>query len=85
MKLFKKKSKLFVFLGFFCSGGAKSDVPVDDDRWGGPCPAGYYCPEGTGVPKPCEPGTYNNDEQNEDCEICEAGFQCNGGFCGLRG
>lgn len=66
------------YLGYYCSGCAQSAIPSELN--GGPCTIGHYCPEGTGNPKPCEPGTYNLEEQNFECRACEAGYQCNGMF-----
>lgn len=43
------------------------------------CPAGHYCPEGTGTPFPCPVGTYNEQLQavsDADCLPCPAGKYC---------
>lgn len=45
----------------------------------GPCPAGYFCPEGTELPVPCPKDTYRDitgAEQDSDCFACPAGFLC---------
>ena len=46
-------------IGFYCSGGAKSSMPVDGES-GGRCPAGSYCPPGSASPSPCPEGTFSN-------------------------
>ena len=47
-----------------------------------PCPAGYYCPNGTHYNwQPCPAGTYSNSEmlgKAEDCTACDPGYYCNG-------
>ena len=35
--------------GYFCRGSAYTDKPADAGTTGDPCPAGFYCPTGTGV------------------------------------
>ncbi len=43
------------------------------------CPAGAYCPEGSGMPTYCPPGTYNPDtgkSVSTDCANCDAGTAC---------
>ncbi|PFH35772.1 hypothetical protein BESB_054230 [Besnoitia besnoiti] len=43
------------------------------------CPAGYYCANKAGAPKPCPAGTYNPFEgaqSSADCLPCPGGFQC---------
>ena len=58
-----------------------NQLPTD---YNGPCPAGYYCPEGTslgGVVKPtkCPAGTFNPDIRGTDanaCIPCYAGWAC---------
>ncbi|CBZ54547.1 hypothetical protein NCLIV_049760 [Neospora caninum Liverpool] len=43
------------------------------------CPAGYYCPNKAGAPKPCPAGTYNPFEgasSSSECVPCPVGFQC---------
>ena len=46
-----------------------------------PCPAGYYCPEGTPLATkyPCPAGTYGPDlyyESIDNCTSCDPGFYC---------
>ena len=57
--------------GYYCPGGDTVPNPVAT-----PCPIGLHCPEGTGVPVPCEPGTYTNLTQQASCLTCPAGFYC---------
>ena len=56
--------------GHYCITGG----PPDD------CPAGYYCPEGTGyVWEPCPTGTYSPDTglaNDTQCTPCDGGFYC---------
>ena len=42
------------------------------------CPAGYYCFEGTAVPRSCPPGTYSNSGANSasQCQGCTGGNKC---------
>ncbi|KFG58024.1 PAN domain-containing protein, partial [Toxoplasma gondii RUB] len=65
------------------------------------CPAGYYCPNKAGKPKPCPSGTYNPFEgasSSTECVPCPLGFQCDtpgavyytnrcsaGGYCNAAG
>ena len=45
------------------------------------CPAGAYCPTGSGAPKYCPPGTYLNTTRNtneSDCMECDPGHYCAG-------
>lgn len=67
------------------------DIPVTttnfsaclpDDECAGPCPAGYYCEEGTLIPTPCPEATFRNTtggQQVADCDPCPEGFMCNNG------
>lgn len=34
--------------GYFCRGGASTDMPIDGGATGDPCTKGHYCPAGTG-------------------------------------
>ncbi|CEM37955.1 unnamed protein product [Vitrella brassicaformis CCMP3155] len=48
-------------------------------QYGGLCPSGHYCPEGTIEPVPCEPGTGRfqpGASKREDCIKCPAGSYC---------
>lgn len=51
--------------------------------FGGPCPAGHYCPAGTKQPRemPCPVGTWNEQKGGRDptwCLPCPPGFFCSG-------
>ena len=49
----------------------------------GPCPAGFYCPEGVTDPIPCPEHTLMNGtgaRQLSDCLPCPAGFWCHRGI-----
>ena len=54
------------------------------------CKAGSYCPEGSPVPLPCEPGTWSNITglmSQDECSICPPGHFCTGGSkfeCGVN-
>ena len=47
-----------------------------------PCPAGYYCPNGTHYNwQPCPAGTYSNSlmlGKAGQCTACDPGYYCNG-------
>ncbi|XP_010632162.1 multiple epidermal growth factor-like domains protein 11 [Fukomys damarensis] len=62
--------------GFFCLGGAITPNKSLEDRTGGPCPAGHFCPPGTASPKPCPAGTHNTRIAQGGCEPCPRGFFC---------
>ncbi|XP_023933458.1 uncharacterized protein LOC106181652, partial [Lingula anatina] len=64
--------------GFFC---LPENVTAGDPQSGyHDCPAGYYCPNGTGLNwLPCPPGTYSmqtNLFRVEQCQDCDGGFYC---------
>ncbi|CAB1347527.1 unnamed protein product, partial [Coregonus sp. 'balchen'] len=43
------------------------------------CPAGFYCPEGIRDPMPCQPGTFNpleGQDEATDCRECYPGKAC---------
>ena len=59
--------------GFFCNGSSSTPEQY-------PCPAGHYCPRGSGSPIPCPLGTYLNTSLNQDqssCLPCPGGKYCN--------
>lgn len=43
---------------------------------GGECGPGTYCPNGTALPVPCAPGTYNPIAGQPLCFPCPAGHYC---------
>ena len=45
---------------YFCKGNATSATPNQGND-AGACPVGHYCPEKTGVPENCPPGTFSNE------------------------
>ena len=56
--------------GFYCPrGNVKGDA--------NPCPPGHFCPPESDFPDPCMPGTYQDKEAQDFCEICPAGRVCN--------
>lgn len=64
------------YAGYFCGLGS---TQPDHNH----CPPGFYCPEGSESPIPCSPGSFNSDSgkwQSTDCQLCPAGYFCNGEF-----
>ncbi|XP_063762752.1 SCO-spondin isoform X2 [Eleginops maclovinus] len=64
--------------GFFCLGGANRPDPPLRDSWGGPCPIGYYCSEGSVAPQQCPLGTISTEDGRASCSACPQGFYCPG-------
>ncbi|XP_064629299.1 uncharacterized protein LOC135488586 [Lineus longissimus] len=68
--------------GHYCLRAAKTKAPVQGNSSFGysPCPAGFFCPKGTGAsPRPCPVGTYSSVEglaQASQCLQCPAGKYC---------
>ncbi|RUS80927.1 hypothetical protein EGW08_011308, partial [Elysia chlorotica] len=62
--------------GYYCRGSAYTDRPRDGGATGDVCPKGHYCPEGTGEPNTCIPGSFNNVTGLDYCFDCPAGFYC---------
>jgi len=64
--------------GYICLEGATTSTPASSTNGGGyPCPVGYYCPSGTIIENPCNPGTYNDATMATTvCITCPAGFYC---------
>ena len=60
--------------GFYCPSGTNSSRPSAYE-----CPIGFYCPEGTGIPLRCNSTTFTDTEQQSECNICPAGWYCDGG------
>ncbi|XP_072885876.1 uncharacterized protein [Hemitrygon akajei] len=82
--------------GYFCLAGSFNFTPpgilpnasadYNPCKWGqscaGPCPAGFFCPEGTEVTKPCPANTIRllpGGRQQEDCQPCPPGYWCKEG------
>lgn len=64
--------------GYYCMGKATIPNPTDG-MTGVICPAGNYCPEGTGEPIACPPGTYRSSTGGAilaDCTTCTAAEYC---------
>lgn len=62
------------YAGYFCDPGSTQP----DHKH---CPPGFYCPEGSELPVPCSPGSFNSDSgkwHSTDCQRCPAGFFCSG-------
>nr|XP_057935999.1 SCO-spondin isoform X4 [Doryrhamphus excisus] len=67
--------------GFYCIAGV--NAPTPDGNYstgvGGACPEGRLCPEGTGLPLTCPPGTYSDRlrlTELSGCSLCPAGHFC---------
>lgn len=64
--------------GYYCTSAASVSAPTDQVT-GDICPAGSYCPIGTGSPFLCPPGTFSSQTGNEaesDCTSCTPGEIC---------
>ena len=60
--------------GYYCPNGSTTGSQES-------CPAGHYCERGSGIPTPCQPGTFNPDVLQDDisaCRNCTPGKYCNG-------
>ncbi|KAJ9462458.1 Cytadherence high molecular weight protein 2, partial [Diplonema papillatum] len=72
--------------GYFCLRASTTETPladVDGADVGGICPAGYYCPTGTGTSRglPCREGMYSaalGAINILTCQDCPAGRYCEG-------
>lgn len=73
---------LCVLRRYYCVERAVTSAPTDGVT-GGPCPEGYYCPEGTVLPVPCDPGTYAAVTHATQCEPCVPGWYCVSGSLSL--
>ena len=66
--------------GFWCKSSAETRWPVTErSGYYGPCPAGYYCEEGTEDPVACDEGTYNPQVgawSVDFCLPCPPGWLC---------
>ena len=66
--------------GYYCSLRSTESAPVNASH-GDICYSGHYCPQGTGVPKQCPPGTFYNTTgafSIDDCFLCPPGMYCEG-------
>ena len=66
--------------GYVCHAKAISATPVDG-MTGEPCPAGFYCPNGSAHAIPCPTGTYSSglyNQETTDCDLCDPGKYCGG-------
>eukprot|EP01135_Chromosphaera_perkinsii_P005913 Nk52_evm8s371 gene=Nk52_evmTU8s371 len=64
--------------GYFCISKATSITPTDGIT-GNICPAGHYCPEGSGSALPCPASKYSSATGNiksGDCLLCTPGSYC---------
>ncbi|XP_053729819.1 SCO-spondin isoform X1 [Synchiropus splendidus] len=69
--------------GYYCTAGVNFLRPDGNFSTGvgGACPRGKYCPEGTGLPVPCPPGTSSHSLHLTDssgCSSCPGGMFCSG-------
>lgn len=89
--------------GYLCITGIPKPDPESEDgilpTHGGPCPIGYYCPEGSSVPTACPPGFFSailRATSELDCGPCPPGYTCTvgspvpipcaeGGYCPSNG
>ncbi|XP_031412728.1 zonadhesin-like isoform X3 [Meleagris gallopavo] len=61
--------------GYVCLEGSSAPCP-SDGIYGYRCPSGFYCPAGTGLELPCEPGTFSPMPGASTCLPCPAGMAC---------
>lgn len=69
--------------GYYCKSGVNVSTPTPETTSGvgGPCPAGFYCPEKTEDPVPCPNATYRDaigGWTSENCTACKRGYYCSG-------
>ncbi|XP_071505048.1 uncharacterized protein [Diadema antillarum] len=73
--------------GYFCTSRVDRSNPtafVNDGctyagnhtGYGGVCPLGYHCPQGSELPLGCAEGTYQDEEGQDSCKECPAGYYC---------
>ena len=65
--------------GYYWRASSTSATPSGSATNFGVCPAGYYCPAGTGDPIQWPPGTFNPNTQSTSstaCQTCTAGSYC---------
>ncbi|KAM8927608.1 uncharacterized protein RCH25_007839 [Pelodytes ibericus] len=59
--------------GYYCDSQSSRPDPVL-------CPPGFYCPQSTESPQPCDPGSYapfSGNRGSNDCQPCPPGHFCN--------
>ncbi len=64
--------------GHFCSLGSTESSPVSQP-YGDVCPTGYFCPQGSGSPKPCPVGSFLPEpgaSSPSHCHPCPPGKYC---------
>ncbi|CAM4616195.1 unnamed protein product [Lepidochelys kempii] len=61
--------------GYVCHEGNSAPCPSDGIR-GYKCPSGFFCPTGTRLEIPCEPGTFSPMPGASTCLPCPAGMAC---------
>ncbi|KAJ7417001.1 hypothetical protein WISP_67321 [Willisornis vidua] len=61
--------------GYVCLEGNSAPCPSDGIH-GYRCPRGFYCPTGTGLELPCEPGTFSPMPGAGACLPCPPGMAC---------
>ena len=66
------------FEGYFCSGKDSTDKPATKT-----CTTGHYCPTGSGIPVPCDAGTFNPNTLSTSSAAC--GSCTAGSYCGKNG
>lgn len=57
--------------GYYCPGGQNSSTPRDFS-----CPAGFFCEAGDAAPRLCLSGTYQDEQGQSTCKLCEPGYFC---------
>ncbi|XP_038634722.1 multiple epidermal growth factor-like domains protein 11 [Scyliorhinus canicula] len=57
--------------GFYCPPGQNSSRPTSFI-----CTRGNHCPQGSGKPRPCPPGTFQDQVGQASCIQCPAGYFC---------
>ena len=82
---------IFIHPGYYCTYGVDRAQPDDLSPSlingtcqlpggytgvGGVCPAGHFCPQGSGMPIACEAGSYANITGLSVCWDCPEGYYC---------
>ena len=74
--------------GYWCAGAVDLNVAsanpaasaaCDNGAKFGKCPVGFKCPEGSSRPAMCPAGTYQDEEGQSGCKVCETGQFCHPG------